>query len=237
MTPEIIPLAVSVRQNAVRLVTERRFGHGSQPACVEIETETENAIHDADDPGGIRDGGAGNHAAGRRGRRDDEIQRGAKGRRRADHARWAASTVDGRAGFIRRRQARGDRRALHRGQGGDRRLLDDRGEVARGGDRLGQALPGLQQRDHRDPPGPGNGGLSGRRSGSGGWVCGTAGPQELIRTAIQGRDTMSDTYLAVFVGSKTRAKIAAWNALSETERKTREKAGMAAWKAWVEKHQ
>jgi hypothetical protein len=48
---------------------------------------------------------------------------------------------------------------------------------------------------------------------------------------------MSDTYLAVFVGSKTSAKMAAWNALSETERKAKEKAGLAAWKAWVEKHQ
>src|ERR1700733_7741214 len=48
---------------------------------------------------------------------------------------------------------------------------------------------------------------------------------------------MSDTYLAVFVGSKTSTKFAAWNALSETERKAREKAGIAAWKAWVEKHQ
>lgn len=47
---------------------------------------------------------------------------------------------------------------------------------------------------------------------------------------------MSDTYLAVFVGSKTSAKMAAWNALSETERKAKEKAGIAAWKAWVEKH-
>ena len=48
---------------------------------------------------------------------------------------------------------------------------------------------------------------------------------------------MSDTYLAVFVGSKTSAKMAAWMALSETERKAKEKAGIAAWKAWVEKHQ
>jgi hypothetical protein len=47
---------------------------------------------------------------------------------------------------------------------------------------------------------------------------------------------MSDTYLAVFVGSKTSAKMAAWNALSEAERKAKEKAGMAAWKAWMEKH-
>jgi hypothetical protein len=47
---------------------------------------------------------------------------------------------------------------------------------------------------------------------------------------------MSDTYLAVFVGSKTSTKMTAWNALSETERKAKEKAGIAAWKAWVEKH-
>ena len=48
---------------------------------------------------------------------------------------------------------------------------------------------------------------------------------------------MSDTYLAVFVGSKTSPKMAAWNAMSDTERKAREKEGIAAWKAWVEKHQ
>ena len=48
---------------------------------------------------------------------------------------------------------------------------------------------------------------------------------------------MSDTYLAVFVGSKTGPKMTAWNALSETERKAREQAGMAAWHAWVKQHQ
>ena len=48
---------------------------------------------------------------------------------------------------------------------------------------------------------------------------------------------MSDTYLAVFVGSKTSAKMAAWNALPEAERRAKEKEGIAAWKAWVEKHQ
>jgi YCII-related domain len=47
----------------------------------------------------------------------------------------------------------------------------------------------------------------------------------------------NDTYLAVFLGSKTGPKMAAWNALSETERKAKEQKGMAAWKAWVEKHQ
>ena len=48
---------------------------------------------------------------------------------------------------------------------------------------------------------------------------------------------MTDTYLAVFVGSKNSAKFAAWNALSETDRKAKEQEGIAAWKAWVTKHQ
>jgi hypothetical protein len=47
----------------------------------------------------------------------------------------------------------------------------------------------------------------------------------------------NDTFLAVFLGSKTSAKMTAWNALPEAERRTREQQGIAAWKAWVEKHQ
>ena len=47
----------------------------------------------------------------------------------------------------------------------------------------------------------------------------------------------TDTFLAVFLGSKTSAKMAAWNALPEAERRSREQQGIAAWKAWVEKHQ
>lgn len=47
----------------------------------------------------------------------------------------------------------------------------------------------------------------------------------------------TDTYLAVFLGSKTSPKWAAWNALSEAERKAKEQEGMVAWKGWVEKHQ
>ena len=46
--------------------------------------------------------------------------------------------------------------------------------VAGGGDRLGQALPRLQQRDHRNPSGAGNVGLSRRRPGGRGRVCRTA---------------------------------------------------------------
>jgi hypothetical protein len=47
----------------------------------------------------------------------------------------------------------------------------------------------------------------------------------------------NNTYLAVFLGSKTGARSAAWNALSEGDRRVKEREGMAAWKAWVEKHQ
>jgi hypothetical protein len=46
----------------------------------------------------------------------------------------------------------------------------------------------------------------------------------------------NDTYLAVFLGSKSSPQMAAWNALSPSERQAKEREGMAAWKAWVEKH-
>ncbi len=47
----------------------------------------------------------------------------------------------------------------------------------------------------------------------------------------------SATYLAVFLGSKTSARRAAWDALPESDRRAKEREGMAAWKAWAEKHQ
>jgi hypothetical protein len=47
----------------------------------------------------------------------------------------------------------------------------------------------------------------------------------------------NDTFLAVFLGSKTSANMAAWIALPEAERRAKEQQGIAAWKAWVEKHQ
>jgi hypothetical protein len=47
----------------------------------------------------------------------------------------------------------------------------------------------------------------------------------------------NDTYLAVFLGSKTSAKMSAWNALPEEQRRAKEREGIGAWKAWVEKHQ
>jgi hypothetical protein len=51
---------------------------------------------------------------------------------------------------------------------------------------------------------------------------------------------MTDTtnsYLAVFLGSRTSAQWKAWEALSEAERNARGQRGMAAWKAWVDKYQ
>jgi hypothetical protein len=44
------------------------------------------------------------------------------------------------------------------------------------------------------------------------------------------------TYLAVFLGSKTSPRRAAWDALPEGERRAKEQEGIAAWKAWAEKH-
>jgi hypothetical protein len=46
--------------------------------------------------------------------------------------------------------------------------------------------------------------------------------------------TTNDTYLAVFLGSKTSSRMKAWMALPEAERSAKAQEGMAAWKAWVE---
>ena len=46
-----------------------------------------------------------------------------------------------------------------------------------------------------------------------------------------------NTFLAVFLGSKSSAKMAAWNDLSDVERKAREQHGIAAWKGWAQQHQ
>jgi hypothetical protein len=45
-----------------------------------------------------------------------------------------------------------------------------------------------------------------------------------------------NTYLAVFLGSKSSPRRAAWDAMPEAARREKEKEGIAAWKAWVEKH-
>lgn len=46
-----------------------------------------------------------------------------------------------------------------------------------------------------------------------------------------------ETYLAVFLGSKTSARMKAWMALPEAERRGKEREGIAAWKAWIAEHQ
>jgi hypothetical protein len=46
----------------------------------------------------------------------------------------------------------------------------------------------------------------------------------------------NDTYLAVFLGGKNSTKMAVWNALPEGERNAKQQQGIAAWKAWAEKH-
>jgi len=47
----------------------------------------------------------------------------------------------------------------------------------------------------------------------------------------------NNTYLAVFLGSKNNPRMKAWMALPEAERRAKEQQGIAAWKAWVERHQ
>jgi hypothetical protein len=46
----------------------------------------------------------------------------------------------------------------------------------------------------------------------------------------------NDTFLAIFIGSKSSPRMAAWNALSEEARQAKMHEGIAAWKAWAEKH-
>src|SRR5215468_3396992 len=47
----------------------------------------------------------------------------------------------------------------------------------------------------------------------------------------------NDTFLAIFLANKTSPRMTAWNALSEEARHSQVQEGIAAWKAWVEKHQ
>ncbi len=47
----------------------------------------------------------------------------------------------------------------------------------------------------------------------------------------------NNTFVAVFLGNKTSPRLKAWMAMSDDERRAKEQEGLAAWKAWVEKHQ
>jgi hypothetical protein len=44
----------------------------------------------------------------------------------------------------------------------------------------------------------------------------------------------NDTYLAIFLGSRTSPRMAAWLAMPEAERRAAEQEGMSAWQNWVE---
>ena len=46
----------------------------------------------------------------------------------------------------------------------------------------------------------------------------------------------NDTFLAFFLGSKTGPRMAAWNSLPEELRQAKMQEGIAAWRAWAEKH-
>ncbi len=69
------------------------------------------------------------------GKFNEELVEGRRDARR----RGAAAELEGRAGALQRRQADGGRRAVRRDQGAGRRLLADRGEVDRRGDRVDEA--------------------------------------------------------------------------------------------------
>jgi hypothetical protein len=47
----------------------------------------------------------------------------------------------------------------------------------------------------------------------------------------------TNTYMAVFTGSKSSPRRAAWDSLGDGERRAKEQEGMAAWKAWADKYQ
>jgi hypothetical protein len=49
--------------------------------------------------------------------------------------------------------------------------------------------------------------------------------------------TTNDTFLAVFLGSKASPRMKAWNSLSDLDRRAKQQEGIAAWKAWAERHQ
>ena len=43
-------------------------------------------------------------------------------------------------------------------------------------------------------------------------------------------------YLAIFTGTPEARAASGWDALPDDQRKVREREGIAAWKAWMEKH-
>src|SRR5262249_46032194 len=52
----------------------------------------------------------------------------------------------------------------------------------------------------------------------------------------QSKESVMNTYLAVFLGAQDTPRTAAWRAMPEAERKAKEQEGMAAWGGWMEKY-
>ena len=46
----------------------------------------------------------------------------------------------------------------------------------------------------------------------------------------------TNTFLAIFLGSKTSPKMTAWQAMSESEQNAKMQEGLVAWHGWVEKY-
>src|SRR3989442_660591 len=86
-----------------------------KPSSEPETTRRDNdAIYDADDPKGVREGRTGRHA-GCQGRCcDDEVHRIPAEGGSAARPRWPTPALDGRARLVLRREAPGDRRTLHR---------------------------------------------------------------------------------------------------------------------------
>jgi hypothetical protein len=186
-------------------------------------------------------------ARSRAGRRDDALQSGAEGRRRADHAGGPASAGGGRA-------------SVKFDTGGQPIVTD--GPFAEAKEVLGgfwmidvasraeaiawaKQVPGLRQRDHRDPPGPGDDRLLRRGAAGGRELRASAGRlgqgpalnftmrcrawrrrpvQRSIISTTRTESAMSDssnTYPRhVYLGRRhqTARGWQAWDALSEAER-------------------
>lgn len=57
----------------------------------------------------------------------------------------------------------------------------------------------------------------------------------LVADVIQQEIAMKK-FLAVYLGTAENVEASGWNALSEDERRSREKAGIEAWQKWAETH-
>src|SRR5439155_20291474 len=146
------------------LLTERGFDPdrdrpGKPSSQPETRRRHDDAVHGAGQSG--QEFGGGRSSRHEAAHRDGEVQRRAGESRRAARGRGAPPELEGRARQVLRGEAHRHRRALHRGEGADRRLLAVAGEVEGGGDRVAQARPVRPDRG-RDPTGVRGGRLRAR---------------------------------------------------------------------------